>query len=44
VAVRTDRDAYVAGEYVEISGFMKDQGNVSVSTFFEIAVSTPYNV
>lgn len=43
VLVRTDRDAYVAGEYVEISGFVTDRGNVSVSTFVEIAVFTPEN-
>lgn len=44
VVVRTDNDTYLAGEYVEISGFVMDQGNVSVSTFVEIDVSTPENI
>lgn len=43
MVVRTNRDAYVAGEYVEISGFVTDQGNRSISTFVEIAVFTPEN-
>jgi len=43
VVVRTDRDAYVAGEYVEISGHVTEQGNASVSTFVEIDVLTPEN-
>jgi len=44
VIVRTNRDAYVEGEYVEISGFIMDQENRSISTFVQIAVLTPENV
>lgn len=44
IEVRTDRDAYVAGEFVEISGFVKDTVNRSVSAFVEITVLTPDNV
>ncbi|MGQ9514770.1 MAG: MG2 domain-containing protein [Thermoproteota archaeon] len=44
LVVSTDRDAYVAGEFVEISGYVKDQWNRFISTFVEITVFTPENI
>jgi hypothetical protein len=43
ISVRTDREAYVAGEFVEISGYVTDQENRSISTFVSIVVLTPKN-